>query len=77
MVIQLLLLSVLVDGEAIADELNPLTISHTAKTISGAAIMIAKTSSDVGKRPNIRKGAVANHNTPPTRRARMFFDRKM
>jgi hypothetical protein len=31
-------ISVLADPEAIADELNPLTISHTARTISCKAI---------------------------------------
>ena len=37
-VILLLFISIYADSEAIADELNPLTISHTAKTISCKAI---------------------------------------
>ena len=50
-----------------SDELNPLTISHTARIISCAAIGSAKNSIDSGLKPNIRKGAVANHNQPPIR----------
>jgi hypothetical protein len=44
-------ISVLADGEAIADELNPLTISHTARTISFTTIGTAKRTVDGGIRP--------------------------
>jgi hypothetical protein len=43
MLIQTWFASVLPDPEAITDGLNPLTISHTAKTISCTAIGTAKT----------------------------------
>ena len=56
------------DAEAIADELNPLTISHTAKTISCKAMgineKVANTEVSVIK-PNISNKAPANNNAAP------------
>jgi hypothetical protein len=51
--------------EAVAVDLKPLTISHTAKIISCTIIIRAKISSDGGKTSNMRKGVVANQNAPP------------
>jgi len=51
--IQTLFVSVLADPEAIADGLNPLTISHTAKTISCKAIGMINKIVITGKRSNI------------------------
>ncbi|GAH33894.1 unnamed protein product [marine sediment metagenome] len=58
------------DSEAIADELNPLTISHTARTISFTAIGRFKKIEIVEKGlwPNIpNKPASANNNGAPIR----------
>jgi len=46
--------SVFADREAITDELNPLTISHTAKTISCTAIGTARTTWEVDIGPMTR-----------------------
>ena len=53
--------------ETIADELNPLTISHTANTISCTAIGKVKNSEidDVGLWPNIPNKPDANNNMAP------------
>jgi hypothetical protein len=64
-----LFVSVLADPEEIADELNPLTISHTARTISFTAIGTYKKVEivDEGSRPNIINKLTANHNGTPIR----------
>src|SRR5690242_5227795 len=62
--------SVFADGEAIADELNPLTISHTARTISCTAMGRAKTTWNVDKGPmrrNMTNTPATRHNVAPTR----------
>jgi hypothetical protein len=59
----------LADPEAIADELNPLTISYTANTISCTAIGKVKNNeiADVGLWPNIPNKPDANNKMPPTK----------
>jgi hypothetical protein len=62
--------SVFAGREAIADELNPLTISHTARTISCTAIGRFKTIWTVEKdpmRPNITNMLATRPNVAPTR----------
>jgi len=67
-VILLLFISIYADPETIADELNPLTISHTAKTISCTAIGSEKIEiSDVRLKPNIPNKPSANNNMAPIR----------
>ena len=65
----MLFISIYADPEAITDELNPLPISHTAKTISCKDIGRDKTIeiADVGLglRPNITKKPDANNNVAP------------
>jgi hypothetical protein len=54
----------------IADESNPLTISHTARTISCTAIGIDKTVSTMdngGIKPNIINKPAENNNVAPIR----------
>jgi len=55
----------LADPEAIADELNPLIISHTANTISCTAIGRTKKLEIVELRPNIPSKPSANNNVAP------------
>ena len=58
------------DSEAIADELNPLTISHTARTISNKAIGKANNAAIGEKRvttPNTRNKLAAKINGAPIR----------
>jgi hypothetical protein len=58
----------LADPEAIADGLNPLTISHTARTISFEAIgRQKKISKDSVMEPNIINKLTASHNGTPIR----------
>ena len=63
------MISIYADPESIADDLNPLTISHTANTISCTAIGKVKNIEigDVGLRPNIPKKPDANNNMAPIR----------
>ena len=58
------------DPEAIADELNPLTMSHTARTISNEAIGRANMAAMGEKRvrtPNTRNKLAAKINGAPIR----------
>ena len=68
-VILLLFISIYADPEAIADGLNPLAISHTARTISFKAIGKLKNIEIVeeGLRPNIPNKPAAKSNVAPMR----------
>jgi len=67
-----LFVSVLADSEAIADELNPLTISHIPRNISFNIIGRAKKIVDAGMEPpalgpNKPNKPAANNNVAPIR----------
>ena len=60
-------ISVFIDSEAIADELNPLTISHIASTISFRPIGRYKRGCIPEEEPKTANKHAANHNGTPIR----------